>query len=365
MMGIEKPQYQLIDPLAKGPDAVRRAFANQVAYCRDNLAPNTATVCFALLELLDTDRGGAVMEAVRAWEGPALADALPLRVVGGIHALHLSGKEPSLAPIYAGAGPLDATARIADALERHEADLHPWLDGPPQTNEAGRSWGFAAAMLWLADQGLPSRFAMHEIGSSAGINLMMERFAFDLGGVTLGPAESPIALAPEWRGGAPPDHPVRIVSITGCDVAPIDLTDGEQALRLKAFVWPELTERFARMDGAIELAHRYPPHIDRLPAGDFVEKALSDEVESGTTRMLFHSVVWQYIPADERRAITDAIAQAGAAARADSPLAWVSLEANRDTHRHELKVRYWPGGEAEALLATAHPHGAWVEWTAR
>ena len=31
--------------------------------------------------------------------------------------------------------------------------LLPWLDGPPQTNEAGRSANFIAAMLWLADQG--------------------------------------------------------------------------------------------------------------------------------------------------------------------------------------------------------------------
>ena len=45
----------------------------------------------------------------------------------------------------------------------------PWLDGPPQTNEAGRSANFAAAFLWLVDQGLPADFELMEIGSSAGI----------------------------------------------------------------------------------------------------------------------------------------------------------------------------------------------------
>jgi hypothetical protein len=40
----------------------------------------------------------------------------------------------------------------------------------------------------------------------------------------------------------------------------------------------------------------------------------------------------------------------------------VRLETNRATFRHELTVRYWPGGEESAMLAEAHPHGAWVEW---
>ncbi|MEZ5693987.1 MAG: DUF2332 family protein, partial [Altererythrobacter sp.] len=35
---------------------------------------------------------------------------------------------------------------------------------------------------------------------------------------------------------------------------------------------------------------------------------------------------------------------------------------NRKTFRHELKVRYWPGGEESTLLGCAHPHGEWVEW---
>ena len=81
-MPIDKAQYVATDPGACGPDAVARAFENQVAYCRDNGAPVTALVCDALRQLLDTERGGAVMRRVRRWAGPALADALPLRVAG-------------------------------------------------------------------------------------------------------------------------------------------------------------------------------------------------------------------------------------------------------------------------------------------
>lgn len=361
-MALDAARYEAIDPQARGPEAVRTAFENQVAYCRDNGAPNTALVCHALMELLEGERGGVTMERIRRWAGPALADALPLRIAGGLHALHLKGEERSLAPIYDGLGPTNATELVADALERHDHALLSWLDGPPQTNEAGRSWGFAAAMLWLVEQGCPSDFALYELGSSAGINLMMRRYRFDLGGVEAGPATSRMRIAPEWRGDPPPAQSFDIVEATGCDVAPVDLTDPDHALRLRAYIWPELAERFTRMDAAVEAANRFPPEIEKTRAGDFVTKVLAREPRPGVTRMIMHSVVWQYIPAEERAAITAAIEEAGKEARIDAPLAWVMLEANRDTHRHELTVRWWPGGAETVKLGTAHPHGSWVEW---
>lgn len=362
-MAMKEADYELIDPQARGPVALARAFANQVAYCRDNDAPITASVCEGLRQLIEGERGGAVMRRVRKWAGPPLADALPLRLAGGLHALQLAGEEPVLRPIYEGLAPTDVAERIAEVLERHEPFLLPWLDGPPQTNEAGRSWGFAAAMLWLAEQGLPPRFALHELGSSAGINLMMARYHFDLGGVAVGPENAELQLAPEWRGPPPQRGSFEIVAAQGCDVAPVDLTDPEQALRLKAYIWPEFTSRFARMDAAIALAVAAPPNITTSGAAEFLEEVLAAPQEPGTTRMVMHSVVWQYIRPDERARIEALMAEAGARATPDAPLAWVSLEADRDTHRHELAVRYWPGGEDWRNLGTAHPHGAWVEWT--
>lgn len=363
-MGTDAARYEIIDPFASGPDAVARAFENQVAYCRDNNAPITALVCQALLDLLDSSRGGVVMERVRRWAGAPLADALPLRLAGGLHTLHLSGEATALAPIYAGQRVSNATDIIADVLETYEAVLLPWLDGPPQTNEAGRSCNFIAAMLWLAKQGLPPRFALFEIGSSAGINLMLDRYHYNLGGVMVGPKNARMQFAPEWRGPPPPAGAVEIVSASGCDVAPVDLTDPVQAVRLKGYIWPEMSARFARMDAAIAAAHDKPPVIAKLDAEAFVNRILSLPTESGITRVIMHSVVWQYVPENQRKAVAEAIKQAGEESTADTPLAWVSVEANRDTHRHELRVRYWPDGDREEYLAAAHPHGEWIEWLA-
>ncbi|MFC3787024.1 hypothetical protein GGR90_002419 [Sphingopyxis italica] len=357
-------RYEFIDMAQTGPKAVRTAFANQVAYCRANDARVTARVVAALGTLLDKP-ASEFAHRIAGWQGAPLADALPLRAAGGIHALHLSEAAHELAPVYADAEDINDEAVIAGVVRRHDAALLAWLDGPPQTNEAGRSSNFIAAMLWLAEQGLPPRFDCLEIGSSAGINLMIDRYHYELGGVHIGPRPGAMAFAPEWRGDHPPMHDIEIASLKGCDVAPVDLTDPVQALRIQAYIWPEHHIRFARLEAAIAAAHEAKPNLVHANAADFVEAELATPQPAGTTRVLMHSIVWQYVPADQQARVTAAMEAAGARATAERPLAWIALEANRTVHHHELVVRYWPGGGAAQKLAHAHAHGAWVEWLAR
>jgi hypothetical protein len=152
------------------------------------------------------------------------------------------------------------------------------------------------------------------------------------------------------------------LAIHGSDIAPVDLADPAQALRLRAYVWPDAPERMARVDAAIELASRQRPDLVQQDAGDFVRDMLAGPQQAGVTRVLFHSIMWQYLPQATRADITQMMERAGENAVADKPLAWVMLETNRDIFAHELRVRSWPGGEEWATLAEAHPHGAWVHW---
>jgi len=328
-------------------------------------APCTARVIRAMLALL----GGGTKTGRRmaGWPGKVLEDAMPLRVAGGLHHLFLSGEARELEPVYAGEVTDQASvdAIVARLAERFDAPLLPWLDSPPQTNEAGRSASVMAGLLWLSGRlGPPNghRFELNEIGASAGINTMMGRYFYELGGVRVGPGESRMRIVPEWRGGPPPQAPVEIVAAHGSDIAPLDLTDPEQVLRLKAYIWADATERMGRMDAVAALAAEAAPDLVRMDAADFVQQRLATPQEQGVTRVLFHTVMWQYLPDATREAITETMEQAGVTASAEKPLVWIKLETNRATFRHELRVRYWPGGEDWALLAEAHPHGAWVEW---
>ncbi|MBL0914382.1 MAG: DUF2332 family protein [Sphingopyxis sp.] len=150
-------RYQPVELGDTGKDAVRAAFANQVLYCRANDAPVTARIVAALATLLDKPATNFA-QRIADWQGPPLADALHLRAAGGLHALHLSGKSPALAPIYADADDINDAAIVAGVVAGHEAALLPWLDGPPRPNEARRSANFTPARRWVAEQGRPPHF---------------------------------------------------------------------------------------------------------------------------------------------------------------------------------------------------------------
>jgi len=333
----------------------------QAEHCLRNDAPVTARVLLGLVPLLES--GLACGTRLRDWPGLAVADALPLRLAAGFHHLHLTGADARMALVYSGAVTDQASvdAAVMAVARDHDAALTPWLDGPPQTNEAGRSASIVAGLLWLSARGVAHQFEMNEIGASAGANTMIERYAYDLGGVCVG-AASPVRIAPEWRGPPPPDARLEIVAIEGCDQAPIALADPEAALRLKAYVWPENAARLARLDAVVALARAHPPRLTRADAADWVEARLQAPQAEGTARVLYHSIVWQYISPGGRARIEAAMEAAGARATPERPLAWIMLETNRATFRHELRVRYWPGSGEWHLLGAAHAHGAWVEW---
>ena len=332
-----------------------------------NDAPITGRICLAMLALMQQDT--ATGRRIAAWPGAPVEDAMPLRLAAGYHYLHLTRADARLEPIYAGmvTDQAEVDAIVLAVTSDHDAWLLPWLDGPPQTNEAGRSASIMAALAWLSsrvDHGCETyaRFEMNELGASAGCNTMIDRYAYDLAGVRLGPANSPVLIRPEWRGPPPLATPVEIVAISGCDQAPIDLTDPEQALRLKSYVWPDNQYRLERLDRIIALAGQKPPVLTRADAADWVERRLGEPQADGVTRVFYHSIVWQYIPPANRARIEAAMAAAGNEATPERPLAWVMLETNRQTFRHELRVKYWPGPDDWTLLGQAHAHGAWVSW---
>jgi len=349
-----------VQPTEPNPHVIQ-ALLWQAEYTVENRAPITGRVVRAMLPLLTGPT--RVGHRLATWPDSATKDALPLRLAGGIHHLHLTGRDDRLAPIYAGTltdqHAVDAT--VGAVVADHDDALLPWLDGPPQTNEAGRSASIMAALLWLSAR-LGPHFELNELGASAGINTMLDRFRFDLGGVTVGPEPSPVHIVPEWKGPPPPVATVTIDAIRGCDRAPVDLTDPAQALRLKAYIWPDAPERVARLDAAIALAQVMPPRLDHADAGDWIGARLAAPQAADSTRVVFHSIVWQYLPEATRAAITVGIEAAGSRASPSRRLAWVQLETNRTTLRHDLRVRYWPGGDGEVVLGSAHAHGAWVEW---
>src|SRR3546814_11796255 len=98
---------------------------------------------------------------------------------------------------------------------------------------------------------------------------MLDRYHYDLAGVQVGPQPGVIAFTPDWRGPHPPQHRIAFDRVRGCDVAPVDLSDPAQALRLKAYIWPEHRLRFRRIEAAIPAAKADPPGLWQATAAAF------------------------------------------------------------------------------------------------
>ena len=339
---------------------VRGAFRIQAHYCSANGAPIYARIAGALAQGLtrETRTGARVLD----WPGEPTRDALPLRLIGGLHALVLAGKDEELAAVYRGAttDPAAVEDVLAGVFARHDAALLPWLDGPPQTNEPGRSAALMTGLIEVARRYGP-RLEVLEIGSSAGLNLLIDRYRIDLGGTGVGPADAAVSIAPAWRGPPPVPVPVEIVAIRGCDVAPMDATDPAVEARLAAYTWPEAPERLTRVRAAIALMRERGVDLVEADAADWVEARLAEPQLAGVTRVLMHSVVWQYLPEPVADRIRVAMAAAGAGATRERPLAWVMMEPDRSLGHQVIRVRSWPDADAWEAIGHAHAHAAWIE----
>lgn len=344
-----------------GDKAVLAAFNKQIGWCDSLGAPFTAQLLTLLAE--DIARSGPAAGMVAAWAGDPVADALALRLAGAFHALVLTGAEPGLAACYPPGGDGDLgrlRSAVSAALAGHDGFMRGFLTSPPQTNEVGRSAVLLGGFLHIAaSTRLPLRLL--EIGSSAGLNLIWDRYYYRLGDGRWGNPASPVRIEPKWEGPLPLlETTLNVAERAGCDMAPVDLGRQEDRLRLRSYVWTDQPERLARIDAAIGVAREVEVMVERADAGAWVTDRLAAPTP-GQATVLFHSIMWQYMARATQVAVREAVDQAGARATEAAPLAWLRFEPPRADARPELHLTLWPG-ERQHHLAIAHPHGKIVRW---
>jgi len=339
--------------------AIAAHFEAQARACDDLGSPFTARLCRMLPDLA---QGTAVGKRLMDWTGDLRADALALRLCGGLHRLVIDRADTDLAAAYppntVTGGALRVT--VGDAIRRHDVFLAAHLDSPPQTNEVARSGMLLPGFLEVARRtGLP--FSLTEIGGSAGLNLFFDRFLYRYGDTDWGDLGSLVRLQPGLRGKAPDlSGAIRIADRAGCDISPVDIHRADGRLRLKSYIWPDQDDRLARLDAAIEIARGGEFLFEREDAATFVAKRLAGR-QHGQAFVLFHSIMWQYMPDETRASIADQMARAGASAGTATPLAWVRMEPlEPGAPFATLSVTLWPGGET-VHLARCDYHGRWID----
>ena len=129
----------------------------------------------------DWDAGGISRTVLEPFADDPPGSALPLRFAAALHRLVLTGQAPELAEHYPTAGgtaaPERAWAPARRVLERETAQVRELAAHPCQTNEVGRT---VPLLVGLAEVTRRTGEPLHlmEIGASAGLNLLVDRFRF-------------------------------------------------------------------------------------------------------------------------------------------------------------------------------------------
>jgi len=276
-------------------------------------------------------------------------------VFGAVHLLLMRGESPELAAHYPsltehplpieGAGPLFRRF----VLQHEDEIVEIGNTRYTQTNECRR----CVALLPMVMMARFDTFHLIDVGTSAGLNLGLDRYHYVYDGLQWGPS-SPLVLEAESRGVPPELREVEVLRRIGLDLNPIDPSDGDARQWLDALIWPEHVERRARLRAALDLMAT----LDlELVAGDALETlpvALAG-LPSAEPAVVVNSFTLIQFSAEQRDRLEAIIV----AARADRPVLRVSMEAIDKTEDWaRLMV---DDGSGARTVGRAHPHGEWIE----
>ena len=302
------------------------------------------------------------------------AEPLPLLFLGAVRYLLLRGEDRHpLAASYADAADGvssttggDPCPDFRDFCRRHRDALRDLIaTRRVQTNEVRRCTALLPAFGRVAERAGGRPLALVEIGASAGLNLLWDRYRYDYGsGHVWGDPASPVVLTCTLRGGGGvPPLPVPFPAIAtrvGIDLHPVDVRDPDAALWLRALIWPEHADRADRLDRALRLARNDPPVVVAGDALDLLPAVVSG-LPAGAVPCVFHSYTVNQFPPEARERFTAILGDLG---RRRDHLFDVSLEWLHTEHP-ALELAAWENGvETRTPLARCDAHGGWLEWTA-
>ena len=213
----------------------------------------------------------------------------------------------------------DSPEAFEETLRQHARAIRDlMLARSTQTNEPGR-----CAVLLPVLCSLPQPLALIEVGASAGLCLLPDRYAYDYNGRKVAPIGGQAADTPTFpcQANAATQIPTQVPQIAwraGLDLNPVDLRIDEEVRWLENLIWPEQESRAKRFRAACRLAIKDPPAIQQ---GDLLTdiRALAEKAPSEATLVIFHTAVLAYVDRQTRQQFAEEMQGLDAA--------WISNEA--------------------------------------
>lgn len=290
-------------------------------------------------------------------------------LLGAVHLLLLQGAEHPLRSYYRSVVGSDAVARpdkgCADAFVDFccaHADEIRDVTGERlvQTNSVRR-----ALALWLGMNFVAGSVAgpvhLIEVGASAGLNLLFDRYAYRVGKHIFGDVESPVKVTADLRGDrelGPASMIPSVASRLGLDLNPLQTSHPRDREWLRALVWPDEHERLQLLDSALSIATNSTIAVrplDVTTVNTPIDLGLPDE----ETRVLFHSATRMHVPPELQDRFDKGVDFLGSG----GPAYLITMEATGDGRAGVLRVRA-PDGVVHDLLEL-DGHVTWVRPIAR
>ena len=315
-------------------------------------------------------RAAADDDEVMALVAAAPAEAhVPNNLHAAVRFLLLSGVDHPLAAAYEPGFDGDIGALFCDMVRAHRPEIAELLATRyVQTNEVNRTSAIAP-LVNLVGQRTGTPLALVDVGCSAGLNLLLDRYRIEVGDVVLGPDDARLRLRADSRGRAAIADAAHIAWRRGVDRNPIDVTDADEARWLESLFWPDHPERRARLRAAIDELCADPPVLVKADAIEGTEQALRDAPPELAVLVVTTWVVF-YFDEDLRREFERTILDA------DRPTAWLAMEMAGVVPDIDVPARPDDDGEVSVMslvtggagrpvtrefLGFTHPHGAWVD----
>jgi len=303
--------------------------------------------------------GGVCTRTLRPFANDPPQSQIALRLVAAVNRLALDGRAEDLAQCYRGdILNLDETwARFTQVVNNHQKELSDLIKRPLRINDPGRAAALLPGFLEAARQtGFPLRIM--EAGAGAGMNLRWDHYFYEAQDVAWGKQGSSVLLRGVYRRNHPSlEGEAHVIERSGCDEHPLFVSSEEDRLTLLSAVWPDQTAQVQRMTGAIELARRVPVLIDTARAEEWIEQQLKTPATNRTT-VVFHTLLLGNLSPKAVARLQFVMEEAGKRATANTPLAWLRMEAGGA--EAEVRLRIWPGGK-DRVIAFAGFHGQWIE----
>jgi hypothetical protein len=309
----------------------------------------------------DIEHDGEVARLFEDIDAPP--GAVPqLRLTAALHYLVLSGQAPELAAYYPSAGgdrpPAEIWPVVLATIAEHFDQIKQRLRRTVQTNEPGRSAVLFGGLLWLTERHRrPIRLL--EVGASAGLNLLADRYSYVVGDLKLGDPASPLRFVDPWV--PPPTSDLagaagalQIVGRAGCDVAPLDPSHAEDQLTLLSYIWPDELHRIDRMRAALSVAEHDPVPVAKRIGSEWLPETLA-AAEDGELVVVWHSVMRQYVAPAEWAAIEEALAGRPNVVR-------LSMEPALDQAAQMQLTVHDPASAPAQRLAVCDDHGLPIRW---